>query len=83
MITNRMAFITEVEKEEKNNKVMQLFVSNYPDFTGEVTIMKKDKETSTEKYERHYNYEVESGKYRKYRFSSPFSWKNSKGKLVN
>ena len=80
-------FIVNIKKEDSNDLVMQKFVSENPLFSGQVTIFKKDKEvrlteTIINKYERQYIYEVEEGKYRKYRYRNPFAWKDSKGKKV-
>lgn len=86
-ITPNKVFIGKLEKEDSNDKAMQQFVSEYPSFVGEVTLFKKDNtvritETVTNDYQRQYIYDVEEGKYRKYRFNNPFAWKDSCGKKV-
>ena len=66
---------------------MQNFVTENPLFIGQVTLFKDNgsaqiTETIVQNYQRQYIYDVEGGKYRKFRYTKPLSWKDSKGKKV-
>ncbi len=77
LISSKMAFVTDVHKDAKNDDAMRDFVLKHPDFTGTVTLMKdtKYKESNGDVHRRHYDYDVEKGKYRKKLFSNKGKWK--------
>lgn len=79
--------VSKVPGEHKNDKVLQWFVSEYPEFTGTVSLSKDMGERidvlgRPEKYTRHYDFDVDKGKYRKHSYKDYFPWKDSEGKRI-
>jgi hypothetical protein len=77
IVSHSMALITDVPKDAKNDEYMTRFVIENPTFIGKVTIMKLAgwTEYNGDEGTRHYEYEIERGKYRARRYTGENKWK--------
>ncbi|OME55498.1 hypothetical protein BSK59_13560 [Paenibacillus odorifer] len=77
VFSNKMAFVHKVPVADKIEKYMTEFVLKEPTFNGIVTVFKDTKyfEDNGDIYQRQLEYEVETGKFRKRRYSNPLKWK--------
>ena len=75
--TKSAAYMSPVPLDVKCNDALEWFIELYPDFQGQLCLMKNTKytESNGDPQKRHYTYEVDQGKYRKYRYSNPTEWK--------
>lgn len=67
LATNTLGLITNVPIEAKNDDSIRSFIKDFPEFTGKVILYKNTKyfEDNGEIYQRHYDYDIDKGKYRK------------------